>query len=74
MAVLFDKRSIRIVTLSIDIIVLALAMTRLMYPSINGYLVQVQSIVTAAYLGYMGAYVGYDWGAELMRNQEGGER
>lgn len=62
----FTKRWIRTVTVLTGIVVLTLALVLLAYPSLRGYLSPMLSIVTASYLAYMGAYVGYDWGVESL--------
>lgn len=66
----FNKWSIRIVTVLIGIAVLTLAIVRLMYPSLTVQMTAMQSVVTTAYVGYIGAYVGYDWGVESIRQKQ----
>lgn len=70
MKVPFDKRSIRIVTVSVGFAVLSLTLARFAYPGHNDVFNVVQSIVTTVYLGYMGWYVGYDWGNEIAQKWE----
>lgn len=58
MSIMFSKRSARVITVLVGIIVFALAVVHYAYPIVSG----IQQVVLGMYLGYMGVYM---WADEL---------
>lgn len=66
---MFNKWSIRIVTVLTGVVVLGLTLAHFTYPAMINQLTAIQAIVTTVYLGYMGWHVGFDWGRESLQSK-----